>query len=551
MKATTSSRSAMNFMKSTIILALAALTLSPLTAAHSWIEEFQVIDTNGSYIGDRGYPRGYVSRSDGSFNGFSMLHLVPEAGVRINSTDPLCHPWQQTSNYSNPAFPKLQVQPGGYVAMKYEENGHVTLPWNQLGKPEVAGTVFVYGTTQPSDTEKIADVLAWTTDGTGGNGKGFLMTAQNFDDGRCHQLNCGNISTVRQILFPAHVADQPTSSVEQWCETDLQIPASQPLGTLTTYWVWQWPTSANADCTYPDGKDEYYTTCADFEIISGGSGNGDAMIAAEAATNTLIQESPQSTAVSSFMSRKAYTTSPAVIMVSGTSTIGQSVTANSGFLNGCAVSQSLGETTRVTSVYLAPSCPAISVFTGAVYTSALQAAKKYATTAQITAAAAATPSAVAPSSDSTLATTLSTSMSAAAPAASSSVATDIPASSPASTYTVSSTALTTVQVTTAVQDTVTVTITANPLVVSTTYAATAGDMFSTLSTVVASAGESSAASLSITASMPASSAAPTSSVPTVGADGLVEDVVVGASDRMGHEHVGRHALRWHARNFYP
>lgn len=547
----------MNFFKSGAILALSALMYSPFTAAHSWIEEYQVIDTNGSYIGDRGYSRGYIARTDPGYNGFSMDYLVPQTGVRINSTDMLCHPAQRTSNYSNPAYPKLQVQPGGYVAMKYLENGHVTLPWNQLGKPEAAGTVFVYGTTQPSDTQMIADVLAWTTDGTGGDGKGFLLTAQNFDDGRCHQINCGNMSTDRQVLFPAHVAGQPTSSVEQWCETDLQIPPSQPIGTLTTYWVWQWPSEANADCTYPDGKDEYYTTCADFEIISGGSGNGDAKIAAEAATNTLVQEAPQSTAVSNFMSRKAYTTSPPVVMVSGTSTIGQSVTANSGFLSAC----SAGQTSRST-VDIPASCAPISIFSGAGYTSAVQAVEQYATTVQITAAAT-TPSAATISTGSAIATSTPASLGVAAPSANLSTY-------PASIYTLSSTTSTTVQAT------VTVTVTTGQAA-STTYAATGGMSetsgmsmmsFSTLSTVVASSADSSAsmssssngvidtsaAAPSSTSSMSASSASASTSAPvapTVGTNGAVEDVVVNTSDRVAHEHIARHALRRHARHFYP
>ncbi|KAF2767845.1 hypothetical protein EJ03DRAFT_275314, partial [Teratosphaeria nubilosa] len=257
----------MSTIKNTAVVALAAAAALPQTNAHSWIEEYQVVGANGSYIGDRGYSRGYMARTDAGYNGFSMDYLVPSVNTRINSTDLLCHPSQRTSNYTNPAYPKLKVEPGGYVAMKYLENGHVTLPWNQLGKPTAAGTVFVYGTTQPSDTEKIADVLQWNVNGTGGDARGFLMTAQNFDDGRCHQINCGNISIARQIAFPDHQIDQPTSTMEQWCETDLKIPASQPAGTLTTYWVWQWPTASNADCTYPEGKDEYYTTCADFDIV--------------------------------------------------------------------------------------------------------------------------------------------------------------------------------------------------------------------------------------------------------------------------------------------
>ncbi|KAF2861586.1 hypothetical protein K470DRAFT_214695, partial [Piedraia hortae CBS 480.64] len=241
-----------------------------LAAGHSWIEEYQVIGPDGNYIGDRGFSRGYVGRTDPQFNGEAVKYQLPalDSGRnRINSDDLLCHPSQRTSNYANPNYPKLKVRPGDFVAMKYLENGHVTLPWGQLGKPKASGTVFVYGTTKPSQQEKIADVLQWTRDGHGGNGKGFLMSAQNYDDGRCHQLNCGNISLTRQVLFPDHAPGQATTSLEQWCESDVQIPTSQPAGTLTTYWVWQWPTEPNADCTFPDGKDEYYTTCADFDVV--------------------------------------------------------------------------------------------------------------------------------------------------------------------------------------------------------------------------------------------------------------------------------------------
>ncbi|KAF2863960.1 hypothetical protein K470DRAFT_267463 [Piedraia hortae CBS 480.64] len=91
----------------------------------------------------------------------------------------------------------------------------------------------------------MVDVLQWMKDGKGDNGHGFLMAAQIYNDGRCHQLNCGNVSLTRQVLFLNHVPGQPTSSLEQWCESNVQITASHP----------------EADCTYPDGKDEYYTTC--------------------------------------------------------------------------------------------------------------------------------------------------------------------------------------------------------------------------------------------------------------------------------------------------
>ena len=60
--------------------------------------------------------------------------------------------------------------------------------------------------------------------GTGGDRRGRLIAAQNFDDDRCYQINTGNISLTRQRKFPDPVEGQPESVHEQWCETDIAIP---------------------------------------------------------------------------------------------------------------------------------------------------------------------------------------------------------------------------------------------------------------------------------------------------------------------------------------
>lgn len=358
--------------------ALAALiaTLSRFTNAHTWPEELQVIGPNGSYIGDRGFTRGYVARTDPTFDGdANILWLLPSLDarmpdetvrLRINSSDLLCHPNQRTSNYTNPAYPKLKVSPGGNVAIKYLENGHVTLPWNQAGKPPLGGTVFVYGTTQPSTTEKMADVLQWTADGTGGDKRGSLLTAQTFDDGRCHQINdCVN-SAIRQVLYPNMIPDQPTSpGQEQWCETDVTIPSNQQMGDLTLYWIWQWPTAAATDCTCPDGKDEYYTSCIDVEIVQGGP--GDVKIADEFAQNTLLQENFQTKAVSTYRSRVALTASPSYTLENWGRVVGKrTAAANPAFSTSCSsVLSSLAENAGVPP----PSCPAGLYATGALFAS--------------------------------------------------------------------------------------------------------------------------------------------------------------------------------------
>ncbi|OCK75883.1 hypothetical protein K432DRAFT_307574 [Lepidopterella palustris CBS 459.81] len=289
-------------MYSLLYLLLTAL-LCGQGLTHTWNEQLTVIE-NGIFAGANGYPRGYVSRTDPGFNDDMMTYLLPPVAsnrIRVDGLDLLCAPTQRTANQTT-NFPRLQVSPGAYVAMKYLENGHVTLPQNQPGKSSAAGTVFVFGTTQPIDSEMLTDVLQWTTDGTGGNQRGRLLTSQNFDDNRCYQINSGTISTARQKEFPNPTVGQPESTNEQWCETDLIIPTDLEIDTMyTIYWVWQWPTEPGAP-GLPDGKDEYYTTCSDLDIVVRPT-QGEP-------SNPLPQQDPQTAAVSDFQSRTAYTTNP-------------------------------------------------------------------------------------------------------------------------------------------------------------------------------------------------------------------------------------------------
>jgi hypothetical protein len=54
-----------------------------------------------------------------------------------------------------------------------------------------------------------------------------------------------------------------------WCQQDIQLPSSAPSGKLyTLYWVWDWPTAAGVDPTYPNGKAEIYTTCMDVDVVA-------------------------------------------------------------------------------------------------------------------------------------------------------------------------------------------------------------------------------------------------------------------------------------------
>jgi hypothetical protein len=256
----------------TYILILTAL-LAPLASAHTWIEWMFNVDTTGTFTGAPGFPRGYSFRNDTAVDpNTAMVWELPDQEANIlDNTQNLCKSTQLTPDNPTDLPLRLSAPPGGRIALLYQENGHVTLPQNIVGKPSNRGTVFIYGTTQPSDDEKLLDVhYQWTQDGTGGNGKGQLVAAQDFDDGRCYQVNTGNISTARQAEFPqaqyADITDPPQQGA-LWCQNDFVLPKTLKDGdTYTLYWVWDWPTLPN-DATAPIGVLQLYTTCMDINIV--------------------------------------------------------------------------------------------------------------------------------------------------------------------------------------------------------------------------------------------------------------------------------------------
>jgi len=248
------------------------LAASSSVHAHSWIEQMTVIAPNGTFVGDPGYARGNVLRSSPDFSDPTMVNLIPPDGRTINEilpTDLMCKS-TQTSQTQTDGSPRLQAAPGAGIALRYQENGHVTLPANQPGKPTNRGTVYVYGTTQPSpDDAFLAIHRVWTPDGTGGDGRGVLLSTQNFDDGQCYQVNGGAISQQRQQEFP-HVANT-LMGADIWCQQDIALPANAPTGQpYALYWVWDWPTLPGT-AGFPDGKQEIYTTCMDVDVVGSGS----------------------------------------------------------------------------------------------------------------------------------------------------------------------------------------------------------------------------------------------------------------------------------------
>ncbi|KAI6425725.1 hypothetical protein MCOR21_007076 [Pyricularia oryzae] len=175
--------------------------LTSLVICHSWVEQVMRIALNGTIVGPVGYMRGYFGRNDPGFVDRANTYLLPpngrSKGVILNS-DGICSPSQKIGNYS-PKYPMLSAAPGDFIALRYQENGHVSLPGNGPLKPENRGTIYVYGTSEPDDNHKLLDIYRkWTA----GRDKGRLIATRPFNDGQCYQINNGDISVKRQNHVP-------------------------------------------------------------------------------------------------------------------------------------------------------------------------------------------------------------------------------------------------------------------------------------------------------------------------------------------------------------
>lgn len=272
------------------LTALLAFLIS-MVNSHSWVEQLTAIAANGTFVGAPGYPRGNVLRTSPGFSDPSMVNLIPPDSRANNSilpTDRMCKESQQTPNVTE-GSPRLQANPGAAVALRYQENGHVTLPQNQPGKPPNRGNVYVYGTSDPRENDTLLGIHnVWNQAGTGGDKRGVLLSVQSYDDGRCYQINSGNISTQRQAKFP-HQPNQ-LMGADLWCQQDIALPSSLTSGQpYTLYWVWDWPTLPHIDPNLPNGKNETYTTCMDIDIVNNDKG---VVKAVSHATSGFIQDQP-------------------------------------------------------------------------------------------------------------------------------------------------------------------------------------------------------------------------------------------------------------------
>lgn len=284
--------------RSTGLTILWLLALTSFTQAHTWVEQLAVIASNGTFTGAPGYARGNVLRTSPEFGDPQMTNLIPpdgrSTGTEILPTDLMCKSSQTIGNQTA-GSPALIANAGDMVALRYQENGHVTLPQNQPGKPANRGTIFIYGTTQPSNSDTLLGIHnVWTTDGKGGDGRGVLLATRNFDDGQCYQINSGSISKARQKQFP-HQANN-LMGANLWCQADVTLPTSISSSTYTLYWVWDWPTAAGT-AGFPNGKNETYTTCMDISISSGPGSSKAISFAKSQDLNSAAIESELSTAI--------------------------------------------------------------------------------------------------------------------------------------------------------------------------------------------------------------------------------------------------------------
>ena len=288
-----------------------------------------------------------LAAGDPGFDGGPVMQqLLPDPTLEktpfISELSMLCKESQRQPKQTE-KYPRLQSKPGSWVALRYLENGHVTLldaaPNNQ--KPKKGGTVFVYGTTDPKPEEKLVDVLRWTKNGNGGDKRGKLLAANDFDDGRCAQVNPSTLSSSRM----AATADSDNAEIP--CETNVHLPKNLTVGQpYTLYWVWQWNTEAGKFPGLPIGKDEYYTTCMDIDMV-------DVVKADVAKTNMypVPQQDRLETAVSDWKHRKALYTD-AIKAEVGPYFSGGSTTSGAPPPTGIPSASSVTQTTLATSMVL-------------------------------------------------------------------------------------------------------------------------------------------------------------------------------------------------------
>ncbi|KAK1781046.1 hypothetical protein QBC45DRAFT_322234 [Copromyces sp. CBS 386.78] len=263
-------------LKTTRGLLVAALfAMAQLSAGHSWPEQVMRIAPNGTLVGPVGASRGLL---DGD-NQYQLIHGLDSALLYMPARAVL------TDKSYNEKYPMPKAAPGDWVAIQYQENGHVSLPESpQILRisPVNRGTIYLYGTTTNNlEDVRFADVhLKWTADGTGGDKKGRLLATRHYDDGQCREPvdprtgDPAGTKAFRQANFKIPSGDRLI------CQSDIKLPDDLPIGQVyTIIWVWDWPqtkergvavspyTFAEQDKDTIVGLPEIYTAVVDIKIV--------------------------------------------------------------------------------------------------------------------------------------------------------------------------------------------------------------------------------------------------------------------------------------------
>jgi hypothetical protein len=154
----------------------------------------------------------------------------------------------------------LRIPASSSVILRYQENGHTTMPWIPSYKHS-PGLVYVYGTSHSLPTDTIFTVHdGWNIYGSGGDQRGRLLKVDSFDDGECYAPTGSPEAKRRMQSYPP----DPGQGLNRWCGNEVFIPIDVK-GLYTLYWVWDWPSSADMQQEVT-AKIEIYTTCLDIWV---------------------------------------------------------------------------------------------------------------------------------------------------------------------------------------------------------------------------------------------------------------------------------------------
>jgi hypothetical protein len=261
------------------------------------MEQLRRVAANGTMVGPAGFVRGSVPRSAPGFKDDIFVNRMPPngraGGPVILDSDRICA--KDIGDYSA-GQPMLTASPGDFIAIRHLENGHVSKPNVPENKPRNSGTIYIYGTSEPANSDTLLAIhKKWNAEGTGGDGRGRLLATRNYDDGQCYEANDSPISQDRQVRFKKQAADPMGANL--WCQADIQLPDDLPAGkTYSIYWVWDWPTldpakidiAATASDQPKAGQfptqgegvivPEVYTSCAEIQITARSKGESNLAI---------------------------------------------------------------------------------------------------------------------------------------------------------------------------------------------------------------------------------------------------------------------------------